>query len=50
MVEELTRLMKERYLAGEDGEHVDYKSIDGDATLDSYWAKQMQQVRYMFAR
>jgi hypothetical protein len=42
MVEELTRLMKERYLAGEDRD-LDYASIDGNAALDAHWAKEMQQ-------
>lgn len=42
MVEELTRLMKERYLAGEDRD-LDYASIDDNAALDAYWAKEIQQ-------
>ncbi|CAD7703667.1 unnamed protein product [Ostreobium quekettii] len=31
------RLMKERFLAGEDSAFINYAAIDGDASLDDYW-------------
>jgi len=40
---EFTRLMKERFLGGEDGAFVDYRQIDNDATLDAEWQREEDQ-------
>lgn len=36
-MEDFTRVMQEKFLAGMDGEHVDYGRIDNDSALDDDW-------------
>jgi len=36
-MEDLTRVMQEKFLSGMDSEHVDYGRIDNDAALDDDW-------------
>lgn len=36
-MDDLTRVMQEKFLSGMDGEHVDYGRIDNDAALDDDW-------------
>eukprot|EP00246_Nothoceros_aenigmaticus_P009679 TRINITY_DN253_c0_g1_i1.p1 TRINITY_DN253_c0_g1~~TRINITY_DN253_c0_g1_i1.p1 ORF type:complete len:371 (+),score=75.07 TRINITY_DN253_c0_g1_i1:59-1114(+) len=36
-LDNFTRLMQEKFLSGEDAEHVNYESIDNDQTLDDHW-------------
>ena len=40
---EFQRMMRERYLNGEDGAHVDYRRVDGDQSLDDTWKKELTQ-------
>uniref|UniRef100_A0A7N1A562 CCD97-like C-terminal domain-containing protein n=1 Tax=Kalanchoe fedtschenkoi TaxID=63787 RepID=A0A7N1A562_KALFE len=39
-MEQFTILMQEKFLAGDDTEHVDYAKIDEDETLDDHWSKE----------
>lgn len=32
--------MRARFLAGHDGDFVDYARIDSDVTLDDFWARE----------
>eukprot|EP00242_Pyramimonas_sp_CCMP2087_P011870 CAMPEP_0198204816 /NCGR_PEP_ID=MMETSP1445-20131203/8285_1 /TAXON_ID=36898 /ORGANISM="Pyramimonas sp., Strain CCMP2087" /LENGTH=61 /DNA_ID=CAMNT_0043876875 /DNA_START=39 /DNA_END=224 /DNA_ORIENTATION=- len=43
MVDELERMMRERFLAGKDAEFVDYSAIDNNERLDDRWVKEVQQ-------
>lgn len=36
-MDDLTRVMQEKFLSGMDSEHVDYGRIDNDAALDDDW-------------
>lgn len=36
-MEDLTRVMQEKFLSGMDSEYVDYERIDNDAALDDDW-------------
>ncbi|KAH9331009.1 hypothetical protein KI387_003117 [Taxus chinensis] len=38
-----TRLMQEKFLSGEDTEHVDYANIDNNVTLDDHWLREITQ-------
>ena len=40
---EFGRVMRERFLSGEDGEHVDYAAMDADESLDDTWRKEAAQ-------
>jgi len=40
---EFGRVMRERFLSGEDGEHVDYAAMDADVSLDDTWRKEAAQ-------
>ena len=40
---EFQRMMRERYLEGEDGAHVDYKQVDGNQSLDDAWRREAAQ-------
>eukprot|EP00245_Coleochaete_scutata_P005521 TRINITY_DN19157_c0_g1_i1.p1 TRINITY_DN19157_c0_g1~~TRINITY_DN19157_c0_g1_i1.p1 ORF type:complete len:539 (-),score=131.36 TRINITY_DN19157_c0_g1_i1:647-2263(-) len=39
----LRRIMQEKFLAGEDENHVDYKKIDSDVTLDDNWLQEISR-------
>ncbi|CAM8880630.1 unnamed protein product [Rhodiola kirilowii] len=39
-MEQFTILMQEKFLAGDDKEHVDYAMIDEDETLDDHWSRE----------
>ena len=36
-------IMRRRFLDGEEHAHIDYGLIDGDATLDDFWACEAAQ-------
>lgn len=36
-MDSFTRIMQEKFLSGEDTEHVNYHTIDNDQTLDDHW-------------
>eukprot|EP01018_Ginkgo_biloba_P024276 Gb_15132 [translate_table: standard] len=36
-----TRIMQEKFLSGEDTEHVDYANIDNNVTLDDHWLREI---------
>ena len=40
---EFGRVMRERFLSGKDGEHVDYAAMDADESLDDTWRKEAAQ-------
>ena len=40
---EFGRVMRERFLRGKDGEHVDYAAMDADQSLDDTWRKEAAQ-------
>lgn len=42
-IDDFRRLMRERFLEGQDGEHVDYRAIDSDAQLDDVWLGQVDR-------
>jgi hypothetical protein len=40
---EFGRVMRERFLSGEDAAHVDYAAMDADESLDDTWRKEAAQ-------
>lgn len=42
-LDHFTHIMQEKYLAGEDTEHLDYSKIDDDERLDDHWFKEACQ-------
>ncbi|KAL6008535.1 hypothetical protein ACLOJK_034047 [Asimina triloba] len=42
-MELFTNIMQQKFLAGEDSEHMDYSKIDDDVTLDDDWLKEVNQ-------
>uniref|UniRef100_A0A0D9WLK8 CCD97-like C-terminal domain-containing protein n=1 Tax=Leersia perrieri TaxID=77586 RepID=A0A0D9WLK8_9ORYZ len=39
-LEQFTSLMQQKFLSGEDSEHMDYSQIDNDEMLDDHWSKE----------
>ncbi|GFP96493.1 hypothetical protein PHJA_001793400 [Phtheirospermum japonicum] len=39
----LTYIMQQKFLTGEDHQHLDYSKIDGNETLDDHWMKEANQ-------
>ncbi|GMH26739.1 hypothetical protein Nepgr_028582 [Nepenthes gracilis] len=39
-MDQFTHLMQQKFLSGEDHDHVDYSKIDEDETLDDHWIKE----------
>ncbi|KAF0903283.1 hypothetical protein E2562_026567 [Oryza meyeriana var. granulata] len=39
-LEQFTSLMQQKFLSGEDSEHMDYSRIDNDEMLDDHWSKE----------
>lgn len=39
-LEQFTSVMQQKFLSGEDSEHMDYSRIDNDEMLDDYWSKE----------
>lgn len=37
---QFTYIMQQKFLLGEDREHVDYSKIDNDETLDDHWQRE----------
>lgn len=37
---QFTYIMQEKFLLGEDQEHLDYSKIDNDETLDDHWMRE----------
>lgn len=42
-LEHFTRIMQEKFLSGDDTEHVDYAYIDNNASLDDHWLREITQ-------
>lgn len=42
-MDQFTRIMQEKFLCGEDTEHVDYANIDNNIALDDHWLKEISQ-------
>lgn len=40
-MEQFTYIMQQKFLAGEDHQHLDYSKIDQDETLDDHWMKEV---------
>ncbi|KAJ6394189.1 hypothetical protein OIU77_023420 [Salix suchowensis] len=40
MMGQLTNIMHQKFLAGEDHQHLDYSKIDDDETLDDHWLRE----------
>ena len=39
-LDHFTYIMQQKFLSGQDREHVDYTNIDEDETLDDHWSKE----------
>ncbi|XP_075646611.1 uncharacterized protein LOC142617592 [Castanea sativa] len=39
-MDQFTYIMQQRFLLGEDHEHLDYSKIDNDETLDDHWQRE----------
>ncbi|XXG42975.1 hypothetical protein AAC387_Pa01g3116 [Persea americana] len=39
-MEQFTHIMQQKFLAGEDAQHLDYSKIDDDETLDDHWFRE----------
>ena len=39
-MDQFTFIMHEKFLLGEDSEHLDYSKIDSDETLDDHWQRE----------
>lgn len=37
---QFTYIMQQKFLLGEDHEHLDYSKIDNDETLDDHWQRE----------
>lgn len=42
-MEHFTRIMQEKFLSGDDTEHVDYAYIDNNVSLDDHWLREITQ-------
>ncbi|EPS67169.1 hypothetical protein M569_07605, partial [Genlisea aurea] len=40
---QFTHIMHQKFLSGEDHQHLDYSKIDGDETLDDHWLREANQ-------
>ncbi|XP_010518687.1 PREDICTED: coiled-coil domain-containing protein 97 [Tarenaya hassleriana] len=41
MMEQFTYIMQQKFLSGEDHQHLDYSKIDNDETLDDHWLREV---------
>ncbi|KAL6985866.1 hypothetical protein U1Q18_019239 [Sarracenia purpurea var. burkii] len=39
-MDQFTHIMKQKFLSGEDHQHLDYSKIDEDVTLDDHWQRE----------
>lgn len=39
-IEQFTHIMQQKFLSGEDSQHLDYSKIDNDETLDDHWFRE----------
>ena len=39
-LEQFTYMMQQKFLSGEDTEHMDYSQIDNDEMLDDHWSRE----------
>ena len=39
-LEQFTYVMQQKFLSGEDTEHMDYSRIDNDEMLDDHWSRE----------
>lgn len=42
-MEQFTHIMQQKFLAGEDTQHLDYSKIDDDETLDDHWLREVNE-------
>ncbi|KAK6138167.1 hypothetical protein DH2020_028103 [Rehmannia glutinosa] len=42
-IDQFTHIMQQKFLSGEDHQHLDYTKIDEDETLDDHWMKEASQ-------
>lgn len=42
-MEQFMYIMQQKFLSGEDHQHLDYSKIDEDETLDDHWMKEANQ-------
>lgn len=42
-MEQFMHIMQQKFLSGEDHQHLDYSKIDEDETLDDHWMKEANQ-------
>lgn len=40
-LEQFTYVMQQKFLSGEDTEHMDYSRIDNDEMLDDHWSREV---------
>lgn len=41
MLDQFTSIMQQKFLSGEDHQHLDYTKIDNDETLDDHWLREI---------
>ena len=41
MMDQFTSIMQQKFLSGEDHEHLDYTKIDNDENLDDHWLREV---------
>ncbi|CAD5334189.1 unnamed protein product [Arabidopsis thaliana] len=41
MMDQFTSIMQQKFLSGEDHQHLDYAKIDNDETLDDHWLREI---------
>lgn len=42
-MEQFMHIMQQKFLSGDDHQHLDYSKIDEDVTLDDHWIKEANQ-------
>lgn len=42
-MDQFTYIMQEKFMSGEDHQHLDYSKIDEDETLDDHWQRESSQ-------
>lgn len=41
MMDQFTSMMQQKFMSGEDHQHLDYTKIDNDETLDDHWLREI---------
>lgn len=42
-MDQFTHIMQQKFMSGEDHQHLDYSKIDEDETLDDHWTREENQ-------